>query len=59
MSTILDLLTVLLPVLLILGLLVLLGYSLVPDTAQLAEARIWREKRRELNESVIARRVRS
>lgn len=38
-----------------------LGYTLLAPDAErvaIAEAKVWRQKRRELNESVVARRVR-
>lgn len=37
----------------------ILGYSLDPDSAKIASARVWREQRRALNDSVEARRVKS
>lgn len=35
------------------------GYSLHPDSAKIASAKVWREQRRALNDSVEAWRVKS
>ncbi|HND54906.1 MAG TPA: hypothetical protein PLV92_20980 [Pirellulaceae bacterium] len=42
---------------LLVGILALLGWSLWQDSEKQAEARRWRELRRELNESIKARKV--
>ena len=42
---------------LLVGILALLGWSMWQDSAKQAEARRWRELKRELNESIKARKV--
>lgn len=54
-----NLLIVLFPVFLLLGILVLLGYELVPQVEKIAAARVWRDKRRAADAEAKARKVQS